>query len=70
MVGVPYHALRALHGEVRDQLAPLLPNTWAAYRRVVGTLRRQEHDPAYEIPLDVPDVPGARPPPGGGPTPR
>ena len=57
---VPYHALPALHREIADQLAPPLPNTVAAYRQIFTTLARQHRDPTYEIPLDVPDVPGAR----------
>jgi Na+-transporting NADH:ubiquinone oxidoreductase subunit F len=57
---VPYRALPALHDEIKDQLAPPLPNTYAAYRQIFTTLARQQRDPSYEIPLDVPDVPGAR----------
>lgn len=57
---VPYHALPALHDEIKDQLAPALPNTVVAYRQIFTTLARQHHDPTYEIPLEVPDVPGAR----------
>lgn len=57
---VPYRALPALHDEIKDQLAPALPNTWTAYRQIFTALARQHRDPTYEIPLDVPDVPGAR----------
>jgi nitrite reductase/ring-hydroxylating ferredoxin subunit len=57
---VPYHALPALHREIKDQLAPPLPTTWAAYREIFRTLTRQQRDVAYEIPLDVPDVSGTR----------
>jgi Na+-transporting NADH:ubiquinone oxidoreductase subunit F len=57
---VPYRSLPALHAEIKDQLAPPLPNTLAAYRQIFSTLARQQRDPSYEIPLDVPDVPGAR----------
>ena len=56
---VPYHALPALHGAVGDQLAPPLPSTWAAYREIAGALRHQSQDPEWEIPLQVPDVPGS-----------
>ncbi len=56
---VPYHALPALHDEIKDQLAPAVPSTPAAYRQIFTTLARQRRDPAYEIPLDVPDVAGA-----------
>ena len=57
---VPYHALPALHAEIRDQLAPALPNNFAAYRQIYTTFVRQRRDPTYEIPLDVPDVSGGR----------
>ena len=56
---VPYRALPALHAEIKDQLAPPLPNTWAAYKQIFSAMRRQERGENYEIPLDVPDVPGA-----------
>ena len=56
---VPYHALPALHGAVGAQLAPALPSTWAAYREIAGALRHQARDPKWEIPLQVPDVPGS-----------
>jgi fatty acid desaturase/nitrite reductase/ring-hydroxylating ferredoxin subunit len=57
---VPYRSLPDLHDEIKDQLAPALPNTWAAYRQIFTTLAKQHRDPTYEIPLQVPDVPGAR----------
>ncbi|MDA2974947.1 MAG: fatty acid desaturase, partial [Actinomycetota bacterium] len=58
---VPYHALPKLHTEIRDQLAPPIPNTVAAYRQIFSALRRQSTDPTYELDLDIPDVPGAEP---------
>lgn len=57
---VPYPALPALHAEIKDQLAPALPSAFAAHRQIWTTLARQQRDPSYEIPLAVPDVPGAR----------
>lgn len=56
---VPYRALPRLHAEIGDQLLPPLPNTWATYRQIFTALSRQSKDPTYEIPLVVPDVPGA-----------
>jgi Na+-transporting NADH:ubiquinone oxidoreductase subunit F len=56
---VPYRSLPRLHAEIKDQLAPALPNTWATYRQIFGTLARQAHDPDYEIAIDVPEVPDA-----------
>ncbi len=47
---VPYHALPRLHDEIKDHLAPALPNTVAAYREIFGGIRRQRQDLAYEIP--------------------
>jgi len=59
---VPYFSLPALHREIGDQLAPPLPSMWAAYRQIFGALRRQQVDPTYEIPLDLPEIHGgARP---------
>ncbi len=57
---VPYRALPALHAEVKDQLAPPLPNTLAAYRQIFAALARQQRDVTYEIPLEVPEGVGAR----------
>lgn len=57
---VPYRNLPALHTEIADQLAPPLPSTWAAYRQIFTTLARQQRDPSYEVPIEVPDVVGAR----------
>jgi fatty acid desaturase/nitrite reductase/ring-hydroxylating ferredoxin subunit len=47
---VPYHALPALHEEVKEHLAPAMPSTIAAYREILAALRRQVVDPTYEIP--------------------
>ncbi|NDI01805.1 MAG: hypothetical protein EBY57_08445 [Actinobacteria bacterium] len=57
---VPYHALPDLHAEVKDQLAPAVPTTAAAYRVIFSTLARQHVDPTYEIELDVPEVESRR----------
>jgi fatty acid desaturase/nitrite reductase/ring-hydroxylating ferredoxin subunit len=53
---VPYRALPKLHAQIKDQLAPPVPNTFAAYRQVFTTMRHQRRDPSYEIPLQVPEV--------------
>jgi Na+-transporting NADH:ubiquinone oxidoreductase subunit F len=47
---VPYHALPALHAEVREHLAPAMPSTLAAYREILTTLPKQFADPDYEVP--------------------
>jgi nitrite reductase/ring-hydroxylating ferredoxin subunit len=47
---VPYHALPALHEEVKEHLAPAMPSTIAAYREILAALPRQVLDETYEIP--------------------
>ena len=47
---VPYHALPALHEEVKDHLAPPTPNSIAAYREILTTLPKQAKDTSYEMP--------------------
>ncbi len=57
---VPYHALPALHAEIKDHLAPALPNSMAAYREIVSTLARQRHDPNWELTgRAVPEAPAS-----------
>ena len=58
--GVPYHALPALHEEIKDSLPPALPNTRAAYRELLGAIRQQSKDPTWELPdRRIPEVPDA-----------
>jgi Na+-transporting NADH:ubiquinone oxidoreductase subunit F len=57
---VPYRNLPRLNRTIADQLVPARPSTFAAYREIVAVLRRQQRDPSYELPLDVPDVGGER----------
>ena len=47
---VPYHALPALHAEIKDQLAPAHPSTISAYREIVRALRHQRRDSRWELP--------------------
>ena len=58
---VPYHALPALHEEVKAHLPEPCPSTWAAYREVFPTLVRQLRDPERWIHKDLPtpDTPDA-----------
>src|SRR5829696_3274506 len=56
---VPYPALPKLHAELKDQLAPAMPNVRSAYRQIFGALKQQRRDPNYQIDLQVPDVPSA-----------
>ena len=48
---VPYHALPALHAEIKDQLAPAHPSTLAAYREIVRALRHQRRNAGWELPV-------------------
>jgi fatty acid desaturase/nitrite reductase/ring-hydroxylating ferredoxin subunit len=56
---VPYPALPDLHDEIKTQLAPPLPNVRTTYRQVFHALSKQHRDPAWELPIEVPDVPSA-----------
>jgi len=51
---VPYHALPALHAEVKDQLAPVYPSLAAAYREIIPTLARQRKDPSFFVERPLP----------------
>ena len=46
---VPYHALPALHEEVKDHLAPAMSSTITTYREIFSALSKQYADPSYEI---------------------
>ena len=46
---VPYHALPALHDEVKSFLPEPYPSTWSAYREIIATLLKQRRDPTYDI---------------------
>lgn len=56
---VPYHALPALHAEVRADLPEPSPSTIAAYREIIPTLLRQMHEPEYCVKRRLP--PTAKP---------
>jgi MocE subfamily Rieske [2Fe-2S] domain protein len=47
---VPYHALPALHEEIKDQLPAPNKSMLSAYREIVGARRMQRKDPTWEIP--------------------
>jgi fatty acid desaturase len=53
---VPYHALPALHAEVREVMPPVYPSIAAAYREIVPALRRQAKDPSYFVRRELPDI--------------
>ncbi|MEY2554210.1 MAG: hypothetical protein QOC57_2070 [Ilumatobacteraceae bacterium] len=47
---VPYHALPALHHEIKAYLPEPHRSTWSAYREIIPTLLKQRRDPTYDIP--------------------
>jgi fatty acid desaturase len=51
---VPYHALPALHAEMRRFCPPAYASTWAAYREIVPALLRQLRDPTYFVRRELP----------------
>ena len=51
---VPFHALPALHTEIKDQLPEPTPGVRAGMVEIVTTMRRQRTDPDYRLPNRVP----------------
>jgi len=62
---VPYHALPALHEEMKDDSPPAYGGLWDAYHEILPTLWKQTKDPAYFVHRQLPS--GARPYPGAVP---
>jgi fatty acid desaturase len=56
---VPYHALPALHAELKDDLPAPCRSSIAAYREILPALRRQMRDPEYFLRPPLP--PTAKP---------
>jgi len=54
---VPYHALKALHEEVKADCPPATAGVMAAWREILPTILRQLRDPTYFISKQLP--PGA-----------
>ena len=50
----PYHALPALHEEIKAYMPEPFPNIWAAYRAFVPALIRQRRDPETWLRPDLP----------------
>ena len=46
---VPYHALPALHAELKADMPPPYPSMLAAYREIIPALLRQARDPAWFV---------------------
>jgi fatty acid desaturase len=51
---VPYHALPALHAELKADTPPPYPSTLAAYREIIPALLRQARDPAWFVERKAP----------------
>jgi len=51
---VPYHALPALHAEMKADTAPAYPSVLAAYREIIPALLRQAKDPTSFVRRDLP----------------
>lgn len=51
---VPFHALPALHSEIKDQLPAPTRGVRAGMVEIVTTMRRQRTDPDYRLPNRVP----------------
>jgi fatty acid desaturase len=62
---VPYHALPALHEELKADLPVPYPGLWAAYREIIPTLIKQTKDPRYFVKRELPA--SAQPFPSGSP---
>lgn len=51
---VPYHALPALHAEMKADTPEPSRSTWAAFKEVISALRKQHKDPYYVIERKLP----------------
>ena len=58
---VPYHALPALHEEVKADMPAPYNGLWEAYREIIPAVLRQRKDPSYfvkrELPASAPVAP-------------
>ena len=52
---VPYHALPALHEEMKADTAPVYRNMMEAYREIIPALWKQSSDPDFFVPRAVPN---------------
>jgi fatty acid desaturase len=51
---VPFHALGQLHRAVRGQMPVPYRGLWGAYREIIPTLLRQQHDVEYYVKRGLP----------------
>jgi fatty acid desaturase len=52
---VPYHALPALHEEVKAYCPPPYSSIYAAYREIIPALLRQVKEPGWHIERKLPE---------------
>ncbi len=52
---VPYHALPALHEEMKADTAPVYRNMIEAYREIIHALWKQSSDPDFFVPRAIPN---------------
>ncbi len=55
---VPYHALPALHEEMKHDCPPAYHGFWAAYKEIIPTVLRQLFDPTHFVHRRLPDNAG------------
>jgi fatty acid desaturase len=53
---VPYHALPALHEEMKKDCPQASPSLWAALKEVLGALIKQGDDPTYTVERPLPST--------------
>ena len=51
---VPYHALPALHDEIKHDCPTPYPSTWAAYKEIFYALPRQSREPGWWVDRKLP----------------
>jgi fatty acid desaturase len=51
---VPYHALPALHADLKADMPPAYDGLWAAYREIIPALLRQAKEPTWFVQHAVP----------------
>jgi fatty acid desaturase len=52
---VPFHALPALHEEIKSQVPRAYAGFADVYREIIPTLIRQSRDPAYYVRRSIPE---------------
>ena len=64
---VPYHRLPDLHSTIKDDLPPIYPSTFAAWREIVGAIRIQLwEDPEFHVARRLPQTAAGVPSAGAG----